>query len=293
MFERLTNDDIGGALTEVIALLGVKEAIPCHDLVALLRKRETQDCVQRLATRFGMPITVDLSYVPKGFRSGQTDGFSSSALAQTDWTGRSVQGITAQVVIPEHLPVFGSSKLKGYPIRVRVSEGCHAYPDTFITIMAHELSHVLLASLCSPYKDSELHTDLVPIVLGFREVVRRGRRTADITTNGDTTTTRTTTYGYLTDAHFDFACDGVEGIIARHKQEKAARLARLGQVQNKLKRAQQGLAAYRDYFRHLDQHPPKKMRTEHAQRVVHLHAQDDSKEWESHLAVRLKRVRVR
>jgi hypothetical protein len=61
MFERLTNDDIGGALTEVIALLGVKEAIPCHDLVALLRKRETQDCVQRLATRFGMPITVDLS----------------------------------------------------------------------------------------------------------------------------------------------------------------------------------------------------------------------------------------
>ena len=283
MFEGLSNDDISNALAELITCLGVKEDMPFDDLRALLRKKDTEGCVQEVATRLGLPIRISLSYVPKDFRPDNTDGFRSSALARTDWTGRGIEGITAQVSIPEHLPMFGTAGLQGYPIRVRVSENCHAHPDTFLAMMAHELSHVLLASLWSPHKDSELHTDLVPILLGFRDVVRRGRKTIESTTSGNTTTTRTTTYGYLTDRQFDFACRHVTGILERHQRDKKRLTEVVEQVQRKLKKADQSLATFRDYFKYLDKHPPEKMRKEHAQRVVHLHAQDYSRDWESRI----------
>lgn len=280
MFEALSTDDISNALAELIACFGVKEEMPLHDLVALLRKKDTEGCVQEIASRLGLPIRISLSYVPKDFRPDNTDGFRSSALARTDWTGHGVEGITAQVSIPEHLPMFGTAGLHGYPIRVRVSENCHAHPDTFVAIMAHELSHVLLASLWSAHKDSELHTDLLPLLFGFRDVVRRGRKTIQSTTSGNTTTIRTTTYGYLTDAHFDFACSHVTGTLKGHKRAKDHLLESVEQVRRRLKKAVRNLATFRDYFKYLDRHPPEKMRMEHAQRVVHLHTQDYSRDWE-------------
>jgi len=292
MFEGLTNDDISNALVELIACLGIKKDMPFddlgNDLRTLLRKKDTEGCVQEIATRLGLPIHISLSYVPKGFRPGRTDGFRSSALARTDWTGRGIEGITAQVSIPEHLPMFGTAGLQGYPIRVRVSENCYAYPDTFSAIMAHELSHVLLASLRSPHKDSELHTDLVPILLGFRDIVRSGRKTIKSTTNGNTTTTRTTTYGYLTDGQFDFVCSYVTGILERHHRDKKRLTEIVEQVYRKIKKADRSLSKFRDYFKYLDSHPPEKMRKEHAQRVVHLHTQDYSRDWESSITTTRK-----
>ncbi len=102
------------------------------------------------SARLGLPIRITLSYVSKEFRLGNTEGFRSSGLSRTDWTGRGVDGITAQVSIPDYLPLYGSVALAGYPISVRVSENCLERPETFLAIMAHELSHVLLRSLCHP-----------------------------------------------------------------------------------------------------------------------------------------------
>jgi len=283
MFDRLSNDEITNALNELISCFGVKEDIPSDAFVDLLRKKNTEGCVQEIAIRLSLPIRISLSYVPKDFRPDNTDGFRSSALSRTDWTGRGIEGITAQVSIPQHLPMFGTSGLQGYPIKVRVSENCHAHPDTFVAIMAHELSHVLLASLMSPHKDSELHTDLVPIILGFRDAIRRGRKTIESTTSGNTTTTRTTTYGYLTDSQFEFACSHVTHIIERHHRDKKHLIEVVKQLQRKLKKAARSLVTFRDYFKYLDRNPPDKMRPEHAQRVVQLHAQDFSREWEARI----------
>lgn len=74
--------------------------------------------------------------------------------------------------------------------------------------MAHELSHVLLDSLRHPDRDSELHTDLVPLVLGFRACVRTGRKEVQSTmANDGRLQTQTSIYGYLTDKQFEYACD--------------------------------------------------------------------------------------
>jgi len=151
---------------------------------------------------------------------------------------------------------------------------------------------VLLASLWSTHKDSELHTDLVPIILGFRDVVRRGRKTIESTTSGNTTTTQTTTYGYLTDSQFEFACNYVTGLLHRHSNDKKRLLKVVEKVHRKLRKATRSLATFRDHFRYLDIHPPERMRKEHAERVVQLHGQDFSLEWESRIIAVRKSMEI-
>lgn len=205
MFDGMRNEEIAIALDGLISCFGVKEDISPDALYDLLEKNDTEGCVQEIARLLELPIRISLSYVPKDYRPDNANSFRSSSLSKTDWTGRGTEGIIAQVSIPPHMPMYGTSSFQGYSISVRVSENCSSHPETFVAIMAHELSHVLLAALMSPYKDSELHTDLVPIILGFRDAVRMGRKRIESTTSGNTTTTHTTTYGYLTDSQFEYA----------------------------------------------------------------------------------------
>ena len=280
VFEKLSTDDISIAVDELIGCLGVKEETPCLDLLAYIGKRDTQECVQEIAIRLGLPIHISLSYVSKEFKAGNTSGFQSSSLSRTDWTGHGVEGITAQVCIPTSLPFFGSSSLKGYPISVRVSENCFERPETFIAVMAHELSHVLLRSLCHPKKDSELHTDLVPILLGFRDCVRRGRKNFQHTTTAGRTTTHTTTYGYLTDQQFEFACNKVTGILKPHECDKQHLVALTKHVRHKLLRTKKGLASFRECLLYLDTHLTAKITEKDAYRIVQFHRWDYTRDWE-------------
>jgi len=284
MFDRVTDAAITAALDEMIACLGVSEEIPFHDLLALLYGKGMQTCVQEIATRLRLPIRIILSCVPNDFTPNHPARFRSRNLVQTDETGHGVEGIVAQVSTPPGLPMFGSPGLVGFPVEVRVTDNWSAHPETFITVMVHELSHVLLASLWSPHKHSELHTDLVPILLGFREVGRRGRTVSHHAIGADGITQRMTTYGYLSEVQFDLACKYVTGVLERRQGEKMRLLEVVEKVRRKLKKASGTLAAYRDYMQYLDQHIPERMKGEHARRVVELHGKDYGGEWQSRIA---------
>lgn len=284
MFENLSTDDISVAIDELIGCLGFREERPYQDLLTLLEKKDTQGCVQEIAVRLGLPIRINLSYVPKDFRPTDTGGFQSSSLSRTDWTGHGLDGITAQVFIPSFLPLFGSSSLTGYAISVRVSENCFERPETFVAVMAHELSHVLLRSLCHPQKDSELHTDLVPILLGFRECVRKGRKNVQYATAAGRTTTHTTTYGYLTDQQFEFACQKLTAILQQHARDKEQLLQLVKQVRRKLCRAKKDLASFRDCLLYLDRHLATRITEQDAHRIVQFHTWDYTSDWESGIA---------
>jgi septal ring factor EnvC (AmiA/AmiB activator) len=73
------------------------------------------------------------------------------------------------------------------------------------------------------------------------------------------------------------------GILKHHARDKDQLLEFAEYVQRRLKKAARSLAIFRDYFNYLDRNPPKRMRKEHAQRVVQLHAQDYSGEWEGRI----------
>lgn len=284
MFERLSNADLATAVDEMVASLGVKEEAPFASLTVMLEKGNTQACVQEIACRLGLPILISVSYVTKDFRPGNAAGFRSSSLSRTDWTGHSIEGIIAQVSIPESLPLYGSASLSGYPIGVRVSEGCSDRPETFIAIMAHELSHVLLRALRHPQRESELHTDLVPILLGFGHCVGRGRKSVRTENNANGTTTHTTTYGYLTDSQFEFVYQRVSGVLQRHNSDKKRLLALIAQVNGSLRKTTGRLASFRDYLAYVHSHLTGKMKATDACRIVGFHRWDYTRDWEGSIA---------
>ena len=47
--------------------------------------------------------------------------------------------------------------------------------QTYIRCIAHEMSHILLDSLRSEYRDSETATDITTMILGFSQVVKSSR----------------------------------------------------------------------------------------------------------------------
>lgn len=171
MDNQISNSTISNAINELISIVGVKENVPVTELVGLLKKGNIKQCIKNIALYLGLTLNIDLSYVSKDYQPENTNKFNSRHLVKTDWRGRGIGSITAQVSVPESLPIYGTSDLTNYPIGVRVSEDSKELPETFIAVLAHELSHVLLRSLRYSQWDNEIYTDLTPIILGFSKVI--------------------------------------------------------------------------------------------------------------------------
>jgi len=201
---------ISNAIDELISLLGIKEEIPTDTIFKPFRAGNIKACIENIANWLGLPILVNLSYVPAHYQTRNAGiRFESSALSTTDDAGRGAEGISAQVLIPSNLPFYGSSGLNGFPINVKVSSNYKRYPDTFMLIMAHELSHIVLHSLWHGEKNNEIYTDLTTMILGFSSVMENGRKVVETREKFMSTETLTTTYGYLSDENFDYAFDRI------------------------------------------------------------------------------------
>lgn len=282
MLRELTKEDILKAVEELIPLLGVRELVQTHDLLSVIRSGNLTKCVEELALRMDLPIRVNLSLVPAQQTSGPDSArpsFRSSALVYTDSTGRGRESITAQVKVPDNIPLYGSDKLRGYMIYVTASENCAKYPESFIAIMVHELSHILLASLWSPFKDSELHTDLVPLLLGFRAIVSAGRKTVDSRQSGDNIMTTTTTYGYLTDKQFAIARYYIEDIVTKHGHKKDQLIRQSTRLKESVDEALGVIEEHERLLKRLDECPPNKMKPDHARHVVDIHNSQPTQQW--------------
>lgn len=280
MVEGITNEYIDNAMDELINSLGVKEYVS-YELVALVLDGSIEQCVTSIARHLGLPIKIVLSNVSEHFRSGDAGGFESHQLARIDRTGRGTESITAQVSLPNDLPLYGTSLLVDYPIEVRVSENCYRKPYTFIAIMAHELSHVLLDALRHPEKDNEIYADLVPIILGFSMFVEKGRKFSETTRSGDFITTHTTTYGYLTDGQFLFARDKIRGILESRRRVKNELLKRLTYIKKQLPAVRREVLRFRAFLEYLDKHPNTKIKKQDGYRIVQFHLPDYTYGWET------------
>jgi hypothetical protein len=223
------------AIAELTKSLGTKEP-PIDHLVEFLYRGEAGKCVTAIARQMGLPIDVRLSFVAEGTGAQTAGGFHTQGLSRTDSSGRGIHAVTAQVLIPPNLPLFGSSMLTGYPVTVRVGKTCFEYPHTFITVMAHELSHVLLHSLKHPERQDEIYTDLAPLLLGFSDIVARGRTVETRVTEGTEETTRRITYGYLTDAQFALAHSEVQRLLRHNRRLKREVEERAQRVERAVRR---------------------------------------------------------
>ncbi len=248
------------------ALFGVREPIPAEPLVRLHNTERLDELIAAIAEHMKLPVKFKVSVVSKDTR------FRSHLLARTDRSGRGIEGIEAQVTIPSNLPLFGSADLRRFQIGVLLSPAFRtAAPETAITILAHELSHILLHSLRHPERDSEVFTDLVPIVLGFIEIVERGRTDTSVAYEAGATRITATTYGYLSDVDFSFALDRVRSLLRERESRRVQLLNLATWLKLTAARSRRGLARFAKLKHHLDARTGQVRRAD-ATRIVAMHA---------------------
>ncbi len=269
-------DYIGKAIDELVGTLGVREPISFSRLAGLLRANRVQECIEAITAYMGLPIRVALTYVPAGYQrpgseGGQATMFESASLARTARSGKGAESITAQVFMPENLPLYGTSQLKGLPIRVRVSSDCSSHPHTFVTVLAHEFAHVLLRSLAHPERDNEVYTDLAAMLVGFFGVMKEGRKTVRTTTGPNGVRIQTTTFGYLTDAQFDYAFSRVDGVLQKYRSIKDEVFSLASSLIQECRLAGDTLVQFRTLLTHLDANLGRRTRKRDSAKLVAFH----------------------
>lgn len=137
--------------------------------------------------------------------------------------------------------------------------------------MAHELSHILLHSLLHREKDNEFYTDLTAMILGFSDVVRNGRKVVETREYSHSKETLTTTYGYLSDEHFNFAFKKIGGILSKHTEFKATLGRKLITSKQKLSFYRAELFKFNKFVEYLDKNQSKKIRGEDGAKIVTFH----------------------
>ncbi len=277
--EYISNSYIEQAVKILADSIGIKDSVDDQKIISLVSQKKVKEGIKEIAEYLGLPIEINLSYVPKGYHPDNTNNFHSTHLVKTDWRGRGSESIIAQISIPSDLPMYGTSGLNNFPISVRVSENCTDNPEAFITTMAHELSHILLYSLWHKEKDNEIYTDITAMMLGFSNIIKNGRKVNKTSSSTDyglfsnttTTTTETTTYGYLSDDNFNCAYNKIEEILNRYKQGKNRLVAKIKEITKKLKKNRKTIAYFQKYLEYVDKNLNRKMSQEDGNKISTYH----------------------
>jgi len=271
----IDNKYISNAIDELVNLLGIKEDISTMVTYSPLNTRNVKLFIENIANYLGLPVVINLSYVPANYQARNTNsGFKSSALATTDRAGRGTQGITAQVSIPSYLPLYGTAALQGFPINVKISDNCLKHRETFVAIMAHELSHIVLHSLWHREKDNDYYIDLTAMILGFSATMLSGRKTVETREKFMSTETLTTTYGYLPDEQFYFAFNKISEILNKNITLKKKLLKKLPTYRKQFSSYKKEFLKFNKFVEYLDKNQRKRIRREDAAVIVSFHQVD-------------------
>lgn len=287
----LTNTEISDAIDELVASLGIKEDAPRSRLLALFRKGQTKECIKDMASHLGLPIDINLIYVPSTYQPEEKIRFESRHLVTTNCAGQGTSGITAQIDIPKIFPLYGTAQLKGFPFTVRISENSADYPESFCVNMAHELSHVVLHSICHGQMDNEFYTDLTAMILGFSQIMKKGRKVSEEKPLSGGIERRTTTYGYLNDQQFEFAFDRVNMLLRSHRLKKAELAPPIQAYEREVKASRKGLLRFHQFLKCLDQRRHLRMPTADSHKIVSFHQPTFTYAFESSLKTHEKRLK--
>ncbi|TAK95322.1 hypothetical protein EPO05_04505 [Patescibacteria group bacterium] len=148
-------------LQTLVKIERVQDSISPEAEAAMRRDFETGNyvqCIKRIRANFNMRVPLKAEYVGDG---------------KLPLPGRPV-GSPAVVYLPAYMPLFGTEQFNSLLITMRINRLLLTTRyELFVTAVAHELSHVLLYGLHHPLCESEVATDLLPMLFGFAEIRRR------------------------------------------------------------------------------------------------------------------------
>jgi len=259
------------AIDDLVKTLGIAEPIDPYEYLQLAKDEKYAECIKMIAKQYQLPASFRIKILPKGYRKN-SQNFKTTGLSETDENGHGTDSIVAQVHMPANVPLFGSPKIRSLKIDVVIGKECCSYPGTFFYIMTHEVAHLLLETLKHPEKNNEIYADLVPLVLGFTRFAKIGRKVEKTTTNFDkSTTTVTTTYGYLTDEHFDVALEKLNSILNDYKSNVKKINNRMVAVDKKIRELNEDILVIRNLKEEVITNSKNRITAEDSQSLVRIY----------------------
>lgn len=258
--------DVKAIIHELFYIIGVKDNIKEAPLLDLLQHGHVEACVEQMANYMGLPIRVNIKY---------GGSFNTNSLVTIDKRDQGVSGITAQVIIPSDLPMYDKKLLTNFPITIQITGNFKKHPDTFIAIMAHELSHIVLASLRYPKSNNEFYTDITAMMLGFNVFIKNGRETRDthfedniFTTNIITTINK---YGYLDNDQFQRAYFLISDLLNENNNIKLNLIHRYELLNAMLEDLSKLIVRFKRTLNYLDKHLNLKIKANDIQKILEFH----------------------
>lgn len=88
------------------------------------------------------------------------------------------EGSYIQIGIPRDIPLYlGPESVRDSQVLIRIGSGSlQLPPEGFIYALAHEMSHIVLKCIRHELREIEEAADITAMLLGFNEIVRKGRR---------------------------------------------------------------------------------------------------------------------
>lgn len=189
MVAEVDNTKISVMIHELYESVGIRAPAEHGPLIDILVNQENpQKVCEMVAAQMKLPVRINLVFL---------DNFLPNPLSSI--------GAAAAVDIPDDLPLFGSDELRDFPITIRIVRKFLDYPDVFISFIAHELSHILLSSQQNKNRESEIHTDICAMLMGFSVCMHYARITVRNTANLQPIRRPMVIYSYLYDNDFAFA----------------------------------------------------------------------------------------
>lgn len=99
----------------------------------------------------------------------------------------------ARIIMPQPIPLIGTEKFNSLRIDVEIRESIKKQFYSFVSSIAHELSHLVMYGTKHELHKSEIATDLCMLVFGFSNFVVKGKNMTTWTIYGD----QSITLGYL------------------------------------------------------------------------------------------------
>ncbi len=277
--EGISHKYLETAFNNLFSSVGTKEAVASEEIYLPLRQGKIKESVEKIANYFGLPINVNLLKVSESYSSNSSRGskFTSSHLVKVNSkTGRGAESISAQVLIPSYIPLFGTPSLNSFSVDVKISKNIINYPETFSAIMAHELAHFFLSSMHHKEKENEIYTDITAMLLGFKDIVKDGRKMTKTTgttfdLEGTTTHYQTTTYGYLSDNQFNFVFQKISRKLEQNRHAKRKIIKEIGLSRKKLNNLMRCFSQFKYFMKLIVKNSRKKISQEDGKKITLMH----------------------
>lgn len=189
----------------------MSDALVCS-IKKLYSERSYNGCVREIISLFDINCIIDLGLAPSmnnpeyAFREKIMQDIMNSGISidlKHFFTLANVrpkeQKYPAIIFVNDSVPMINTSAFKETKIKMIIQRWLFITPpETFISVVSHELAHLLLYATRNPFRKNESATDILAMIMSGPDIIKLGRKANN------------TTFGYLDDEAFDFVYHAIK-----------------------------------------------------------------------------------